>query len=115
MTKDKNILFTTVYRRYKSDLYDYFGANSNQSLFRFSLPRVNSFGLRFIKQNIPQIEILEYPTWNEYKKKVQEKKWDIIGFSFYLNEIHEIIEMEEYARKQEIPEIWAGNYGALTK
>ncbi len=79
------------------------------------MPRVNSFGLRFIKQNIPQIEILEYPSWKEYTKKVQEKDWDIIGFSFYLNEIHEILEMLDYARKQGIPQIWAGNYGALTE
>jgi len=112
---NKKILFSTVYRRFKSDLYDYFGANSDRSLFRFSLPRVNSFGLRFIKQNIPQIEIIEYPTWNEYVKKVKETDWDIIGFSFYLNEIHEILEMVNLARKQGIPQIWAGNYGALTE
>ncbi len=79
------------------------------------MPRLHSFGLRFIKQNIPFIEILEYPTWNEFKEKVNEKDWDIIGFSFYLNEIHEILEMASYARSKEIPQLWAGNYGALTE
>jgi hypothetical protein len=105
LPSEKKILLSTVYRRHRKDIYDYFGANSNQSLFRFSLPRVNSFGLRFIKQNISQIEIIEYPTWEEYKKKVNEKEWDVVGFSFYLNEIHEILEMVKYARKQGIPQI----------
>jgi hypothetical protein len=115
MTSEKKILLSTVYRRHKNDIYDYFGANSNRSFFRFSIPRVNSFGLRFIKQNIPEVEILEYPNWTQYKQKIQEKQWDIVGFSFYLNEIHEILEMADYARKQNIPELWAGNYGALTE
>jgi len=96
-------------------MYDYFGANSNRSLFRFSNPRINSFGLRFIKQNIPQIEILEFPSWKEYQHKINSENWDIVGFSFYLNEIHEILEMVKYARMQKVPEIWAGNYGALTE
>jgi hypothetical protein len=84
----KKILLCTVYKRFKHDVYDYFGANTSSSLFRFSLPRVNSFGLRFLKQNIPEIEILEYPTWSEYQEKINETQWDVVGFSFYLNEIH---------------------------
>lgn len=96
-------------------MYDYFGANSSRSLFRFSLPRINSFGLRFIKQNIPQIEILEFPSWNEYQQKITNESWDIVGFSFYLNEIHEILEMVKYAKSQGVSEVWAGNYGALTE
>jgi radical SAM superfamily enzyme YgiQ (UPF0313 family) len=104
-----------VYKRHQNDVYDYFAANTAASFFRFSLPRTESFGLRFLKQNIPELEILEYPTWKQYTEKIKEKKWDIIGFSFYLNEIHEILEMVEFARKNEIPEIWAGNYGALTQ
>lgn len=90
-------------------MYDYFGANSSRSLFRFSLPRINSFGLRFIKQNIPQIEILEFPSWNEYQQKITNESWDIVGFSFYLNEIHEILEMVKYAKSQGVSEVWAGN------
>ncbi len=115
MASDKKILITTVYKRNNNDIYDYFGANTSRSIFRFSLPRLNSFGLRFLKQNIPEIEILEYPTWEEYQKKINQKKWDIVGFSFYLYEIHEIIEMVNYAKKRNIPELWAGNYGALTE
>ncbi|MEF8848662.1 MAG: radical SAM protein [Candidatus Thermoplasmatota archaeon] len=115
MVSDKNILLTTVYKRHKNDIYDYWKANTPENtFFRYSLPRVNAFGLRFIKQNLPRIEILEFPSWKEYTKKLDEKNWDIVGFSFYLNEIHEILEMAEYARQQGVSELWAGNYGALT-
>jgi radical SAM superfamily enzyme YgiQ (UPF0313 family) len=108
-------LISTVYRRNKNDIYDYFRVNPSRSIFRFSFPRINSFGLRFLKQNISEIEILEYPSWDEYQRKVNQEKWDVVGFSFYLNEIHEILDMVNYARKRNIPELWAGNYGALTE
>ena len=111
MAQDKKILLTTVYKRKK--VYNYFLTNCRRRVFTFSLPRVLSFGLRFIKQNIPEIEILEYPTWKEYTEKLKEG-WDIVGFSFYLNETQEIIEMVNYARNAGIKELWAGNYGALT-
>jgi radical SAM superfamily enzyme YgiQ (UPF0313 family) len=104
------ILFTTVYRH--SNYYDYFETNT-RSYFRPSTERVASYGLRFLKQNVPELEIIEYPTWAEYRKKLAEG-WDVVGFSFYLNEIHEIIEMADAARSAGIKELWAGNYGALT-
>lgn len=68
-------------------------------------------GLRFLKQNIPEIEVLEYPSWEEYTEKLKEG-WDLVGFSVYLYQIPEILEMIEFAREQGVQEIWAGNYGA---
>ena len=105
------VLFSTVYRN-GSEPYDYIGSNT-RTWFRFYWPRVQSFGLRFLKQNIPELEIMEFPGWEEYTKKLQEG-WDVVGLSFYLSETHEALEMAEAARKAGIPEIWAGNYGALT-
>lgn len=106
-------LFTTVYSN-EPLMYDYIGSNSRSKWFRFYWPRIQSFGLRFLKQNIPELEILEYPTWEEYQKKLDEG-WDIVGFSFYLNETHEILEMVKAARANDkVGELWAGNYGALT-
>jgi len=90
------VLFTTVYKK-GSEPYDYIGANT-RSWFRFYWPRIQSFGLRFLKQNIPELEILEFPTWEEYHKKLEEG-WDVVGLSFYLSETHEAIEMVEAARK----------------
>ena len=107
------VLLTTVYKRTKWDYYDYFQTNAS-TLWRPFQFRTISYGLRFLKQNIPEIEILEYPTWEEYVNKLKEG-WDVVGFSFYLNEITEILQMAQEARKQGIKELWAGNYGALTE
>jgi len=87
--------------------------NSRSRYFKFCWPRIQSYGLRFLKQNIPEIEILEYPTWEQYVKKLREG-WDVVGFSFYLSDTPEVLEMVEYARSAGIEEIWCGNYGALT-
>ena len=97
------VLFTTAYRN-SSEPYDYIGANT-RSWFRFYWPRIQSFGLRFLKQNIPEIEILEFPTWDEYEKKLQEG-WDVVGLSFYLSETHEAVEMAEAARSAGAGEVW---------
>jgi radical SAM superfamily enzyme YgiQ (UPF0313 family) len=107
------VLFTTVYKN-DPEPYDYIGSNARSKWFRFYWPRIQSFGLRFLKQNIPELEILEYPTWDQYLKKLDEG-WDVVGFSFYLNETHEILEMADAARSHpKVGELWAGNYGALT-
>ena len=107
------VLFTTVHKN-DPEPYDYIGSNARSKWFRFHWPRIQSFGLRFLKQNIPEIEILEYPTFEEYKKRLAEG-WDVVGFSFYLNETCEILEMVDAARASgTVGELWAGNYGALT-
>jgi radical SAM superfamily enzyme YgiQ (UPF0313 family) len=69
-------------------------------------------GLRFIKQNVPEVEIMEYPRWREYVAKLKEG-WDVVGFSFYQTEIDEIEKMADEARRRGVGETWAGNYGAL--
>ncbi len=111
----KRILLTTAYRR--GGYYDYTSSNYYGegliSYVKLGIPRRISYGLRFIKQNIPSVEILEYPTWSEYISKLREG-WDIVGFSFYLNEVYEVIEMVQAARSAGAGEVWGGNYGVLT-
>ena len=106
------ILLTTVDR--DLGLYDYFRENAPAGfLWRFHMPRRISFGLRFLRQNLPEIEILEYPTRAEYVKTLKTG-WDAVGFSFYLEESNRILEMAEQARRAGVRQLWAGNYGALT-
>ena len=106
------ILLTTVHR--DLGLYDYFRENAPPGFrWRFQMPRQISFGLRFLRQNIPEIEILEYPSQAEYLK-VLKKGWDAVGFSFYLEESNRILEMAEQAHRAGVKRLWAGNYGALT-
>lgn len=69
-------------------------------------------GLRFIKQNFPQIKILEFPSWEEFEEIV-DCGWDVIGFSFYTFETNEVLRMADHARKKGVPQLWAGNFGAL--
>ena len=106
------VLLTTVHRDF--GLYDYFRENAPEGFaWRFSMPRRISFGLRFLRQNVPGIEILEYPTRAEYRQALA-RGWDVVGFSFYLEESNEIARMAEEARAAGAARIWAGNYGALT-
>ncbi len=106
------ILFTTVCR--DSGLYDYFRENAPENVrWRFRIPRHISFGLRFLRQNIPQLRILEYPTRAEFSEALK-CGWDVVGFSFYLEETNRILEMAEEAHSAGVTQLWAGNYGALT-
>ena len=74
------ILLTTVHR--DSGLYDYFRENAPENFrWRFQMPRKISFGLRFLRQNVPEVEILEYPTRSEYRQALK-RGWDIVGFRF---------------------------------
>lgn len=106
------ILLTTVSR--EPGLYDYFRENAPEDFrWRFRMPRRISFGLRFLRQNIPELRILEYPTRAGFSRVLREG-WDAVGFSFYLEETPRILQMAEDARRAGVKQLWAGNYGALT-
>jgi radical SAM superfamily enzyme YgiQ (UPF0313 family) len=106
----KRVLLTTVYNKLKviTDMV----AEHVKTYPRAGAVVRTSPGLRFLKQNVPEVEVLEYPTWEEYSNKLEEG-WDIVGFSVYLYQIPEILEMIETARSKGVREIWAGNYGAV--
>src|ERR1035437_7514407 len=106
------ILITTVDREF--GLYDYYRENAPANMrWRFGWQREISYGLRFLRQNIPEIEILEYPTRANYRAALR-KGWDAVGFSFCIEETNVILEMAEDARRAGVKHLWAGNYGALT-
>lgn len=106
------ILLTTVCR--EPAHYDYFRENAPRDFrWRFRMPRHISFGLRFLRQNLPELTLLEYPTRAEFAEALK-KGWDVVGFSFYLEETHRILRMAEEAHRAGVPQLWAGNYGALT-
>lgn len=70
-------------------------------------------GLHFIKHNVPDAEMLEYPTWQEYLDKLHSEPWDMVGISFYTWSTPVAIEMARAAREAGVQEIWGGNYGAI--
>ena len=108
MSPDR-ILFTTACA--DGELYDYVRVYTPSPL-RATLTRDISFGLRFIKQNVPSIEVLEYPTAQQFREALR-KGWDAVGFSFYTNETQRVLQMMEWARAAGVREIWGGNYGVL--
>jgi radical SAM superfamily enzyme YgiQ (UPF0313 family) len=112
----KRVLFTTSYKikdpRLYGDVYDYPRVYQRRILY-MSGRRDASTGLRFITYNIPDVKILEFPTWSEYVNTLRQG-WDIVGFSFYTWETPEILQMIKEARRQDVKEIWGGNYGVLT-
>jgi Radical SAM superfamily len=110
--KQDRILFTTAYIH--DELYDYVGQYSPGKHCRDAFPRDISYGLRFIKQNIPSIEILEYPSPQEFRDTLQQG-WDVVGFSFYMNETERVMRMIEWAKEAGVREIWGGNYGVVNK
>src|SRR5207245_10211554 len=90
------VLLTTVHRDF--GLYDYFRENAPEGFaWRFRMPRRISFGLRFLRQNIPGIEILEYPTHAEYRRALA-RGWGVGGFLFFFAETNEILRMGGEAR-----------------
>lgn len=105
----KKVLFTTVYN--KPNVVTDMVAEHVKTFPRAGAVVRVSPGLRFLKQNVPEIEIMEYPSLEDFKEKIKEG-WDIVGFSVYLYQIPEILEMIQYVREQGVKEIWAGNYGA---
>ncbi len=105
------VLLCTSYRHSRGDYLDFLGG-ATRGLPKLSSPCRLSPGLRFIKQNVPEVEILEYPLWHEYVAKLKEG-WDIVGFSAYQRDIAEIESMAEEARRQGVRETWAGNFGVL--
>lgn len=113
LSTNPKILLCTAFRRSPGDFVDILG-KIIYDIPRLSIKRTVSPGLRFIKQNVPEVEILEYPLWSEYVAKLKEG-WDVVGFSFYQSEIGEIERMADEARRSGVRETWAGNFGALDK
>jgi radical SAM superfamily enzyme YgiQ (UPF0313 family) len=113
LSTNPKILITTAYRHSRRDFYDAIGANFTRTP-RFAFLRTVSTSLRFLKQNMPEIEIMEFPLWHEYVEKLKEG-WDAVGFSFFQHDLAEILQMVDEARRQGVGEIWAGGYGGLSE
>ena len=72
-----------------------------------------AIGLHFLIENIPSIDILEYPTWEEYETALNYN-YDIVAIGFYTLNFYDAVAMANMARQYGVKEVWAGNYGAMT-
>lgn len=72
-----------------------------------------AFGLRFLQENVPGVEILEYPTWREYRTALG-LGYDIVGISFFTWTAPSALHMVQMAREAGVAKVWGGNYGVTT-
>jgi radical SAM superfamily enzyme YgiQ (UPF0313 family) len=112
MTKKLPKILLTTYYIEPGGWYEYFSHNK-PSRFQMVYHVKHSHALSCIKQNIPGIEILQFPTWEEYEKKLSQG-WDIVGFSFYSAQTQRVARMAKAARDAGVKELWGGNYGITT-
>lgn len=92
-----------------ADCYD--AANNMEYQGGFITP---NYALEFLKANIPSIDILPAPTWEEYEEAVKYGEYEIVGIGFRTYLANIAIDMARIARKYNVKEVWAGNVGAST-
>lgn len=74
---------------------------------------IPSWGLYWIKENCPMVEILDMPSWRQLEREFK-KGVDILGIGFYTYQVPAMIRLVEMARKYGVKQIWGGNYGVQT-
>lgn len=77
----------------------------------FSLP---NYATRFIQSNVPSVDILEYPTWDQYRAALSSGRYDVVGISFWTYTSGEAVRMAQLAREAGVPEVWGGGHGVST-
>lgn len=85
-------------------------ANNIEFINGFTLP---NHATQFLKANLPSIDILEYPTWEEYQEALSSG-YDVVGISFWMYTSPEAIEMARQARESGVGEVWGGGHGTST-
>jgi pyruvate-formate lyase-activating enzyme len=85
-------------------------ANNIEYINGFTLP---NYATRFLKANLPSIDVLEYPTWDEYRAALAQG-YDTVGISFWTYTSREAVAMAEMARQAGVREVWGGGHGVNT-
>jgi pyruvate-formate lyase-activating enzyme len=85
-------------------------ANNIEYINGFTLP---NYATRFLKANLPSIDVLEYPTWDEYRAALAGG-YDAVGISFWTYTSREAVRMAAMAREAGVPEVWGGGHGVNT-
>jgi Radical SAM superfamily len=77
----------------------------------FTLP---NYATRFVQSNVPSVDILEYPTWDQYQAAISSNRYDVVGISFWTYTSAEAIRMAQMAHEAGVPEVWGGGHGVST-
>lgn len=86
-------------------------ANNIEYINGFTLP---NYATRFLKANVPSLHVLEYPTWDEYRRALSSGEFDVVGISFWTYTAPEALTMAKLAREAGVREVWGGGHGVST-
>ncbi len=86
-------------------------ANNIEYINGFSLP---NYATRFLQANIPSLDVLEYPTWEEYRAALATGDYEVVGISFWTYTSREAVTMAAMAREAGVREVWGGGHGINT-
>lgn len=86
-------------------------ANNIEYVNGFTLP---DYATRFIQSNVPSVDILEYPSWDQYQAALKNDRYDVVGIGFCTYTSAEAIRMADMARQAGIVEVWGGGHGTST-
>lgn len=87
-----------------------YAANNFEYTQHFAFPYE---ALQFLKANVPSIDILPHPTWQEYEAAL-EKDYEVVGISFFSYTATTAARMAAMARQHGAKEVWGGGYGVST-
>jgi pyruvate-formate lyase-activating enzyme len=69
--------------------------------------------IRFLAENFENTEILEYPSIEQFERRVDEGV-DVVAFSFYTYQMADVERMVAIARAHRVKEVWGGGWGIDT-
>lgn len=112
--RDKRVLFTVpptypAVADYGAILTSHVHRRRVNRFLSASYP-IPSWGLYWIKENCPSIEILDMPKWSDLERELS-KGVDILGIGFYTYQVPDVIRLVELARKYGVKEIWGATTG----
>jgi radical SAM family protein len=73
-----------------------------------------AMGIRFIAENFDGIEVLEYPTIEEFQRVLEANDFDAVGISFLTCQTEQARIMAQIARAHGVKEVWGGGWGIDT-
>jgi radical SAM superfamily enzyme YgiQ (UPF0313 family) len=120
----KKILFTTVPGteiagearvknwpvHYRNSIECSKAANNIEYVNGFTCP---NYATQFLEANIPEADILEFPTWGEYTDAL-DNGYDYVGISFWTYTSGDAARMANMAREAGVKEVWGGGHGIDT-
>lgn len=108
------VLFTSPVQPIGGCSPDVYSWNKTTSRVRLEMCFLSHPALSFLRANVPDVEVLEYPTWDEFTAALDEGPVDVLGISFYINETELALRMARHARERGVRQVWGGNYGAYS-